>query len=296
MVDLRVSPTGSGEDPGTSERGPLIDPLVLGPYLAIHVACVGAFWTGVSTAALSICFATYFARVFACGIAYHRYFAHRAFKTSRTMQCALALAGAFVLEGGPLWWAATHRHHHRHADTPGDLHSPRYSGLLYAHSGWFADRRYRRTNLAGVPDLARYPELVWIDRWHPVFMIIWFGSMYAFWGALGVVWGGCISSVLVWHTTHCIQSVSHAAGGYRLFPSPDESRNHLAIGLLTLGEWHNNHHYFPGSARQGFAWWEIDIVFLALRLLNRVGLVWDLRAPSQDLVVASLVSERATAG
>jgi stearoyl-CoA desaturase (delta-9 desaturase) len=260
---------------------------VVFPYAAVHVACLGVFWTGVSWRAVAICLGTYFARTFLAGMGYHRYFAHRSFRTSRAGQVLLALGGACALEGGPLWWAATHRHHHRHADTPDDLHSPKFQGLLYSHSGWFADRRHQKTVLAAVADFAKFPELVWLDRWHPIFMFIWFGAMYLAWGWVGVIWGGCLSTVMVWHNTHCIQSVSHSFGGYRLFPSKDDSRNHVIIGLVSLGEWHNNHHYFPGSARQGFAWWEIDVVYIALRLLELTGLVWDVQVPGKKALAAA---------
>jgi stearoyl-CoA desaturase (Delta-9 desaturase) len=254
-----------------------LTPRILTPYVAVHVLCLGVFWTGISATAIAACLATYAVRVLLLGLSYHRYFAHRSFRTSRPMQCVLAIVGAFGLEGGPLWWAATHRHHHRHADTPDDLHSPRYHGVLYAHSGWFADRRHQQTALSAVADLARYPELVWIERHHPLFMATWFVATYLVGGWAGVFWCGCVSSVLVWHITHAIQSVSHCHGGYRRFVTPDESRNHLLVGFLSLGEWHNNHHSFPGSARQGFAWWEIDLVYAFARLLAALGLIWDLQ-------------------
>jgi stearoyl-CoA desaturase (delta-9 desaturase) len=269
-----------------------IDPWILGPYIAVHLACLGVFWTGVSPGAIAICLGTYAARTFLAGLSYHRYFAHRSFKTSRPMQFLLAASGACALEGGPLWWAATHRYHHRHADTPEDLHSPRHQGFFYSHSAWFAERWHQKGLLSTVSDLAKFPELVWIDRWHPIFMVLWFGGMYLAWGWTGVVWGGCVSSVMVWHNTHCIQSFSHRVGGYRLFQSKDDSRNHVIIGLVSLGEWHNNHHYFPGSARQGFAWWEIDVVYGALRVLEMMGLVWDVQVPSKKALSLGLLPER----
>jgi stearoyl-CoA desaturase (delta-9 desaturase) len=256
---------------------------ILLPYVMVHVACLGVIWTGVTWSAVGLCVGSYFIRTFLGGLSYHRYFAHRSYRTSRAFQFLLGIAGAFLLQGGPLWWAATHRHHHRHADTPDDLHSPRFHGFVYSHAGWFADRRYLRTEPSLVQDLAKFPELVWLDTWHPVFMIVLFGAMYFAFGWTGVVWGGCLSSVLVWQATHCIQSVSHAVGGYRRYPSPDDSRNHLLIGLLTLGEWHNNHHTFPGSARQGLAWWEVDPVYYALVALSWLGLVWDLKVPGRGL-------------
>jgi stearoyl-CoA desaturase (Delta-9 desaturase) len=257
---------------------------VVVPYVLIHLACLGIVWTDISGAAISTCVASYVIRIVAVGASYHRYFAHRSFKTTRSMQFVLGLLGSLGMQGGPLWWANTHRLHHRFADTVDDIHSPHYQGFLYAHSGWFADRAYRRTDLGAVLDLARFPELVWLDRWYLVMPAILAAAMFAVFGWAGVVWGVCVSSVLIWHTTHCIQSFGHRYGGSRRWPTRDDSRNHWVIAVLTLGEWHNNHHYCPASARQGFAWWEVDIVYALLRALSWTGLIWDLRtAPSSDL-------------
>ncbi|MBP3957868.1 acyl-CoA desaturase [Gemmata sp. G18] len=239
-----------------------------------------------------VCAATYFVRMFLLSAAYHRYFAHRSYNTSRPVQFLLGLFGLLTMQNGPLWWAATHRNHHRHADTPDDLHSPRYHGFLYAHSLWFLDRKNRATDLSAVPDLAKYPELRWLNSRVSTNLAVaaYAAGLYALFGWTGFVWGFCVSTVLLLHTTHWIQSISHSAGGYRRFATPDESRNHWVLGVVSLGEWHNNHHHSPGSARQGWAWWEPDVTWAVLRVLSWFRLVWDVREFPADQL------HRATAG
>lgn len=255
------------------------------PYVCMHLACIGVFWTGITWSGVGLCAASFFLRQFGLGVGYHRYFAHKSFKTSRVAQFFLALLGSLSVQRGVLWWAQTHRYHHRHADLPDDIHSPTYQGFIYSHSGWFMDEKNRRTDLSKVADLAKYPELVWLDdiKIHYLPTILYSFLIYLCGGWEGLVWGVAVSTVLLWHATHFIQSVSHKYGGYRRCPSPDKSRNHWLLGLVTLGEFHNNHHYYPSSCRQGFAWWEIDIDFYILKLLSWVGLVWELKTPPENV-------------
>lgn len=271
----------------TSTRGDFdFNPSVGVLWIAIHLACLGVFVTGVEARDVVLCAGSFFLRMFGLTIGYHRYFAHRTFKTSRAMQLVLALLAILAMQRGPLWWAETHRAHHRHTDSPDDIHSPRHRGFLYAHCGWFMDRKHARTNLAKVGDLARFPELVWLDDWR-VYLLpmgLFILGLYAFGGPRAVLWGFAVSTVLLFQITHWIQSFSHTLGGYRRCPTRDDSRNHLLVGLLTLGEWHNNHHYYPSSARQGYAWWELDIGYWILRALALVGLVWDVRVPPADVL------------
>jgi stearoyl-CoA desaturase (delta-9 desaturase) len=251
-------------------------------YAGLHLTCLGALWVGASWRDLALCAVSYLARMFGLMAGYHRYFAHRSFKTSRPIQFLLALVGTLAVQKGVLWWTSTHRHHHRYSDTEFDLHSPMHKSFLYAHSGWFLDQANRNTDYSRVQDLARYPELVWLDRWSllpiAVFAIlIWLGFG---WG--GVIWGFCISTVLIWHAIHSIGSFGHRFGGYRRFATADNSRNKWFLALVLLGEgWHNNHHFYPSSARAGFVWWEYDIVYWALKCMERLGLVWDLRVPPE---------------
>lgn len=252
---------------------------VLTLYVGVHLACLAILATGVTWEGVRICLVAFVVRSFGLGAGYHRYFAHRSFQTSRPMQFVLGMLGTLGLEGGPLWWAATHRSHHRYADTPEDIHSPHYQGFLYAHSGWFLDKANSETDRAAVPDLIKYPEIVWLDQWwgYSCLPVLCAVGLLGRFGWTGLVWGFCVSSVLIWHATHWIQSLSHSYGGYRRFESSDRSRNHWFVALITLGEWHNNHHHYPWSARQGMAWWEIDIIYALLKIMSWMGLIWDLK-------------------
>jgi stearoyl-CoA desaturase (delta-9 desaturase) len=199
------------------------------------------------------------------------------------MQFLLALVGAFGVQKGVLWWASQHRIHHRYSDTPLDPHSPMHRSFLYSHSGWFLDVRNRDAEIHLVPDLARFPELRWLDDWN-LLVGAGFGiAVWAIFGWSGFFWGFSVSTILIWHAIHGIGSFGHRFGGYRRFPTADNSRNKWFLGIALLGDgWHNNHHYYPASARHGFVWWEVDIVYYGLWLFERLGLIWDVHlAPAQ---------------
>jgi stearoyl-CoA desaturase (delta-9 desaturase) len=183
-----------------------------------------------------------------------------------------------------LWWAGHHRIHHKYADQPGrDVHSPK-DGFWYSHQGWIFHGRWDGSSLDQIPDFARYPELVWLNRWHVVPPIALAAACFAIGGWSGLLWGFGISTVLLWHATYSINSLAHR-WGTRRYDTPDTSRNNLLLGLLTLGEgWHNNHHHYCVSARQGFFWWEIDVSYYLLRALAAVGLIWDVREPPAHVV------------
>jgi stearoyl-CoA desaturase (delta-9 desaturase) len=260
------------------------------PFVAVHLGCLGAFWTGFSATAIAVAAALYVLRMFAITAFYHRYFSHRTFRTSRAAQFAFALLGASAVQRGPLWWAAHHRHHHTHADRPDDCHSPVEHGFLWSHCGWFLARENFATRLELVPDLAKFPELRWLDRYDAAVPVALAVALYALGGwlegaapGLGtdgwqlLVWGFCISTVVLWHSTFAINSFAHRFGSRR-YATRDASRNNAWLALLTLGEgWHNNHHRYPAAARQGFYWWEIDVSWYGLRLLAALGIVSDLR-------------------
>lgn len=269
-------------DPSRAGVKPSTYPVVLDylGYVGMHVGCLGIFWTGVTKTDLLLCLGSYAVRMFGLVAGYHRYFSHRAFKATRGMQFVLALLGTLSGQKGALWWAAHHRYHHRYSDTPLDVHSPVQRSFLYSHSGWFLDRKNRDTDYARVTDLAKFPELVWLNDWNVVVTVAYVAVLFAVFGWSGVVWGYLVSTVLLWHAVHGIGSFGHRFGGYRRFATPDNSRNKWFLAVVMLGEgWHNNHHYFPSSARQGYVWWEIDIAYYVLKLLSRFGLVWDLNLP-----------------
>ncbi|WP_426690683.1 acyl-CoA desaturase [Rhodanobacter ginsengiterrae] len=267
-----------------------IDWLRAAPFIAMHLACLGVIWVGVSPIALIVAAALYALRMFAITGFYHRYFAHRTFHTSRAVQFVFATIGASCVQRGPLWWAAHHRHHHRHADTVRDPHSPGVHGFLWSHVGWFLTPRHFRTDLSRVPDLAKYPELRWLDRYDIAIPLLLAVTMYGL-GALlrdvapqlgtsggqMLVWGFFVSTIVLFHATVTINSLAHRFGKRR-FETKDDSRNNLWLALLTFGEgWHNNHHFFPGSSRQGFRWWEVDLTWYGLKLMSMLGLVRGLK-------------------
>jgi stearoyl-CoA desaturase (delta-9 desaturase) len=223
---------------------------------------------------------------------YHRFFSHRSFKTSRVFQFVLAWLGACSAQLGPLWWAAHHRHHHQYSDTHQDAHTPGLKGFLWAHMGWVFCPRNQVTHYHRVRDFCHYPELLFLERnWllPPALMALstlawgwWLGRNYPAWGTHGLqllTWGFFLSTILVYHATFCINSMAHLWGSRR-YETKDDSRNNWVLALITLGEgWHNNHHKYPSSERQGFYWWEIDMTHYGLKCLAALGLVWDLRTP-----------------
>ncbi len=264
----------AGAAPGAA-RG--IDWARVVPFIAVHVGCLGVFWVGTSSAAVATAGALFALRMFAITAFYHRYFSHRAFRTSRVMQFVFALLGASAVQRGPMWWASHHRHHHAHADRREDSHSALQHGFAWAHTGWFLSRANFATRRELVVDLARYPELRLLDRFDALVPLALAGGLYAAGGLQFLVWGFCISTVALWHATFTINSLAHRYGKRR-YATRDDSRNNLWLALLTFGEgWHNNHHHYPGAARQGFYWWEIDISFYLLRALAALGLIWDLK-------------------
>jgi stearoyl-CoA desaturase (delta-9 desaturase) len=255
----------------------------------MHAACLAVFWVGFSKVAVLTAIALYVVRMFAITAFYHRYFSHRAFRTGRITQFIFAVIGASAVQRGPLWWAAHHRHHHAHADDEHDVHSPRH-GFLWSHAGWFLTKENFGVREERVKDLSQYPELRWLDRFDiaiPVILaagLLTIGSvLHHTYPSLGVtgpqmlVWGFFVSTVALYHLTFTVNSLAHRFGTRR-YATKDDSRNNWLIALITLGEgWHNNHHFFAGSARQGFRWWEIDITYYLLRLLAACGVIWDLR-------------------
>ncbi|MGK2921191.1 MAG: acyl-CoA desaturase [Methyloceanibacter sp.] len=254
------------------------------PFVLVHLACFGAIWSGVTWQALVLCVTLYWLRIFAIGAGYHRLFSHRAYSTSRAFRFVLAVLAQSTAQKSVLWWAAKHRHHHLHSDTELDVHSPRHTGFLYSHLGWIFSRRHDTFDEAAVADLVRYPELRWLHKYElvPAAVLALLCFLIAGWSGLfvGFFW----STVLVYHGTFCINSLAHVSGRKR-YVTGDDSRNNWLLAVFTMGEgWHNNHHAFQSSVRQGFRWWEIDPTFYILKALSWVGVVWDLRMPPKQVV------------
>jgi len=259
------------------------------PFIVCHFLPLIGLFTGFSPVDLVLLVVLYAVRTFFITAGYHRYFAHRSFRTGRLMQFVLAFGGLTAAQKGPLWWAAHHRDHHRYTDTERDPHSP-IRGFWWSHVGWLLSGEYGETDYESIKDFARYPELRFLNRhdWIGPWALGIASFLIGGWSGLFIGFFG--STVLLWHATFSVNSFAHVFGRRR-YETNDLSRNSLGVALITGGEgWHNNHHHFPKSARQGFFWWEIDVTYGVLRVLSRVGLVRDLRLPT----AASLDARRVT--
>ncbi len=278
MDQPRPAPTGK------------VDWLRCAPFLGLHAVCLGVIWVGWSWTAVAVAAALYVLRMFGITAFYHRYFSHRTFKTTRAAQLCFAILGASAVQRGPLWWAAHHRQHHLYSDEEKDPHSPVKNSFLWSHMGWFMDPANFITNLKAVPDLAKFPELRFLDRFDWIVPVTLATGLYGL-GALlhalapglgtsgpqMLIWGFFISTIVLFHGTNFINSLAHRFGTQR-YETGDESRNSLILALITLGEgWHNNHHHYPTATRQGFFWWEVDLSYYGLVFLSWMGLIWDLK-------------------
>ena len=258
-------------------------------FWAVHlVAIIGIWKVGFSWGALALAIVSYFVRMIVVTAGYHRYFSHRAFKTSRVFQFLLAAGAQSAAQNGVLWWAGHHRWHHKYSDTNQDVHSAKLQGFWHSHLGWIMrpDWSGGDTDKTMVSDLARFPELRFLNHRliHFLPSVLLAIGFLAVWGRTGLVWGYFVSTVLLWHGCFSINSIAHVFGRKR-YETGDESRNNWFLALLTTGEgWHNNHHHYQSSANQGFHWWEIDVTYYVLRGLALFGLVWDLRKPPQAIV------------
>lgn len=296
FLDSDYFPSGA-ENVRKSQKRMELDRAV--PFAFLHLCCGLVFLSGASGAALVVCATSYFVRMFAITAFYHRYFSHRTFNTSRFAQFCFAFLGATAVQRGPLWWAAHHRDHHKFSDKSGDVHSPVQESFFWSHMGWILSSANMPTNYSRVPDFNRFPELRFINRfdWAPPviyavmllevgnYISVSYPSLHTS-GFQFVVWGFFVSTVLLFHATASINSFAHKFGTQR-FDTGDASRNNFVLAILTLGEgWHNNHHFYPGSVRQGLRWYEIDISYMILRVLEMLGVVRDLRSVPQNVLVA----------
>jgi stearoyl-CoA desaturase (delta-9 desaturase) len=259
------------------------------PFFLVHLSPLLAFWTGVRARDIALCVALYFVRMFFLSAGYHRYFAHRGYRMGRGMQFLMALGGATAAQKGVLWWAGYHRHHHQHSDQEDDIHSP-LKGFFWSHIGWILCRKYSRTPVELIRDFGRYPELRWLETYWFVPPAALGLVIYLVGGASALVVGFLLSTVLLFHGTFLVNSLSHVFGRRR-YETTDTSRNSLLIALVTGGEgWHNNHHHCQATANNGFFWWEIDTSYYVLRMLGWLGLVSDLRVPPRRVLESGRAS------
>ena len=276
-------------------------------FIFIHLVPLFAIWTGATMFDWILCVSLYFLRMFFITGAYHRYFSHRTYKTSRVFQFVLAFMAQTSAQKGVLWWAAHHRVHHRTSDTPADPHSMKLYGFWYSHLGWILGPEYKETHFNLIQDFTKFPELRWLNKNHMVPPLL-LALGVAAWG--GVVNGGSItlmaspegglstlligfflSTLVLYHGTFSINSIMHHFGKAR-YNTGDASKNNLILALVTLGEgWHNNHHYYMSSTRQGFFWWEIDITYYILKVFSWLGLVWDIQEVPDKVKKSNLVNE-----
>jgi stearoyl-CoA desaturase (delta-9 desaturase) len=288
-----------------SERDPeRLDLLRVMPFLTLHLACFGVIWTGWSAVAVGTAIGLYVVRMFGITGIYHRYFSHRTYEMSRFWQFVFTILAISSAQRGPLWWAAHHRHHHRFADKPEDIHSPVQRGFLWSHILWILTPKYFATDKKLVTSWMKFPELIFLNRFSTLvplillFLLYFAGEILRIYvpstgtsGLQMVVWGFCISTVALFHATASINSLSHIIGRRR-YNTPDRSRNNWFLAILTLGEgWHNNHHHYPISTRQGFFWWEIDVTYYVLVFLSWLGIVKNTTSLPAKRLTSNLISE-----
>ncbi len=267
------------------------------PFFILHgVAIAGVFLVPFAWKWVGLCVGMYYLRMFAITGGYHRYFSHRTYKTSRAFQFFMAALAQSSAQKGALWWAANHRHHHKFSDLEEDIHSPLHTGFWWSHVGWILAKENEKTHWELISDFKKYPELVWLNQYPHVPAVVLALLLFGLGGAPALMWGFFLSTVLLWHGTFTINSLSHVYGTRR-YTTTDTSRNNFWLALLTLGEgWHNNHHCYQSSTNQGFFWYEIDITYYALKGLSKIGIVWDLRRPPLELLEARRIAKPGRTG
>lgn len=275
----RAADTPSDEPVGqqVALKQPLAERFRPLPFLLLHLSVLLVFVVPFEPSVVVWCAGSYVIRMFGVTAGYHRYFSHRSYSLNRFWQCALAILAQTSGQKGVLWWASHHRDHHLHSDRKADVHSPVQEGFWWSHVGWILSPDYDTYDARRVPDFSAYPELRWLDRNHLVPFIGYGVALWIIGGPAVFVWGFLVSTVLLYHGTFLINSLAHV-WGTRRFATPDESRNNFWLALITLGEgWHNNHHHFMSSVRQGVRWWEVDVTYYVLRALSWVGITRNLR-------------------
>ncbi|AFM10857.1 acyl-CoA desaturase [Turneriella parva] len=262
-------------------------------FIAMHFIPLAAIYTGVTWKAVVLCIVSYWVRMFFVTAAYHRYFAHRSFETSRIFQFILAFGAETTGQKGVLWWSGHHRGHHKHSDTDLDIHSMKKLGFYESHIGWIFKKENKRVPIEDIQDFAKYPEIRFISKhdWIAPWTLGVVSFLIAGWPGLWI--GFFLSTLITYHSTFTINSLTHKWGSKR-YETGDESRNHWLLAITTMGEgWHNNHHYYQASARMGFYWWEIDMTYYILRFLGLFGLVWNFKEVPKAIKAKTIASQQA---
>ena len=220
---------------------------------------------------------------------YHRLHTHRSYKLPIWIEYFFAVCGTLTLEGGPIFWVATHRIHHQHSDKPGDPHSPR-DGAWWAHMLWLLTGESKHSNTRMMskyaPDLAKDRFYVWLNDYHWLPLLVLGVILFAVGGWPMLLWGVCVRVVFGLHATWLVNSATHMWGGRR-FNTRDDSRNNWWVALITFGEgWHNNHHAHPTSARHGLAWYELDLSWIQITILKYLGIAKSIRVAKTTSALA----------
>lgn len=277
--------------PASFRGGSLTHLMAVVPFVLMHLIAIGGvIYTGFSWSMLGAAILFYYVRMFGITAGYHRYFAHRSFETSRVFQFILAFLGSSAAQKGVIWWAGHHRDHHRYSDQPEDIHSPIQRGFWYSHMGWILGAEYDGVKYHNMKDFENYPEIQFIQKYWLLAPVFW-GVLFFLVGGLPLLmWGFFFSTMLLYHGTFTINSLSHVFGRRR-YKTTDTSRNNWFLALLTMGEgWHNNHHYYQASVRQGFFWYEVDLSYMILKFLSWFGIVWNLKTPPERVLHQNLYS------
>jgi stearoyl-CoA desaturase (Delta-9 desaturase) len=255
-------------------------------FWTVQASALLVFFVPFSWGMVALWAVSHFLRAIGLTLAFHRYYAHRAFQMNRGARFIWTLIGTAAMQKGPLWWAGHHVNHHRFADRDGDPHSPMISGVYYAHIGWFLNDTKHDTLAASNPvvrDFSGAPEIAWLDRYHVVPPAVLALVLYLIGGLPWLIWGFCFPTTTLAHATFAINTVNHLFGTRR-FDTIDESRNNVLTAFFAVGEgWHNNHHRFQRAARNGFYWWEFDPTWYVIRAMAAVGLVWNVQAVPQRI-------------
>ena len=241
----------------------------------LHIGAVAALFMFNWHALAVTLFLLWFATGLGISMGYHRLHTHRSYKVPLFLEYLFAVCGALTLEGGPIFWVATHRIHHQKSDKPGDPHSPR-DGAWWAHMGWIltGQTKHNYTQLLAkyTPDLAKHRFYVWLNNYHWLPIVVLSAVLYLMGGLPMLLWATCLRVVVGLHATWLVNSATHMWGSRR-FATTDDSRNNWWVALITFGEgWHNNHHAHPTSARHGLAWWELDISWIQIKALRFLGI------------------------
>jgi stearoyl-CoA desaturase (delta-9 desaturase) len=263
-------------------------------FWVVQCSAVLIFFVPFSWGLIALWAVSHFLRAIGLTLAFHRYFAHRSFQINRVARFVWSFIGTAAMQKGPLWWAGHHVNHHRYADRDGDPHSPMVSGVYYAHIGWFLnDAKHDRLPASNpvMRDFSKAPEIVWLNNnfWAPPLLLAI--AMFLVGGMPWLIWGFCLPTMTLAHATFAINTVNHMFGTRR-FDTIDESRNNALTAVFAVGEgWHNNHHRYQRSARNGFYWWEFDPTWYAIRLMQMVGLVWDVKTVPERIYEEARVSK-----